>query len=48
VNGTGGDDVKDQQVERALGEIGSVRHRTPRASTYIATTCRSARRALAF
>jgi voltage-gated potassium channel Kch len=36
VNGPGGDDLKDQQVERALGEIGFVRHPTPRPSTYTA------------
>jgi hypothetical protein len=33
VNGPGGDDLKNQQVERALREIGSGRHFTPRAST---------------
>jgi hypothetical protein len=37
VNGSGGDDLQDQQVERALGEIGFVRHPTPRASTYTAS-----------
>ena len=26
VNGPAGDDLKDQQVERALGEIGLLRH----------------------
>ena len=34
VHSAGGDNVKDQQVERALGEIGSVRHLTSRSSTY--------------
>ena len=36
VNGPAGDDLKDQQVERALGEIGSSGTVTPRASTYTA------------
>ena len=44
VNGTGGDDVKDQQVERALGEIGSLRHCYTSGFYLYRTTCRSARR----
>src|SRR6266851_9894873 len=44
VDGAGGDDVKDQQVEGALGEIGPLRHHTPPSSTYTAATCKSARR----
>ena len=34
VNGSAGDDLKDQQVKRALREIGFIGRHTPRTSTY--------------
>src|SRR5262249_21472607 len=36
VNGSGCDDLQNQQVERALGQIRLVRRDTPRTSTYTA------------
>jgi hypothetical protein len=36
VNGSGGDDLEDEQVERALRKIGLVDQVTPLASTYSA------------
>ena len=43
VNGPGGDDLEDQQVERALGEIGFVGQPYTSVFYLYRTTCRSAR-----